>query len=77
MELRLAIPLHLLPFTRKAFVYRLSSGFFSGLALPFMVGSGQVTTRRTIRRTAIKVQLRMTFMDVCCGPPNLPIAAGI
>jgi hypothetical protein len=52
-----------------------SSGFFSGLALHFMLGSAQVTTRRTLRRTSIKVQLRMTFMDVCCGPPFVQLAA--
>jgi hypothetical protein len=28
-----------------------------------------MTTRRTIRRTSIKVQLRINHMDVCCGPP--------
>jgi hypothetical protein len=25
--------------------------------------------RLTLRRIPIKVQLRMIFMDVCCGPP--------
>lgn len=33
--------------------------------------SGQVTARRTIRRTSIKVQLRINHMDVCCGPPGI------
>jgi hypothetical protein len=26
--------------------------------------------RRSLRRISIKVQLRMIFMDVCCGPPS-------
>jgi hypothetical protein len=29
-----------------------------------------MTVRRTLRRISIKVQLRMIFMDVCCGPPS-------
>jgi hypothetical protein len=30
-----------------------------------------MTARQTLRRIPIKVQLRMIFMDVCCGPPSL------
>jgi len=55
--------------------YERSYKYFSGMAFYFMLGSGQVTTRRTLRRTSIKVQLRMTFMDVCCGPPLVQLPA--
>jgi hypothetical protein len=27
--------------------------------------------RRTLKKTSIKVQLRINHMDVCCGPPSV------
>jgi hypothetical protein len=50
-------------------VFRASQNFSRMLEIS-VIRSAQVTTRRTLRRTSIKVQLRINHMDVCCGPPS-------
>jgi hypothetical protein len=44
-------------------------GFLYGIITTRVLSYTEMIVRRTIRLTSIKVQLRITHMDVCCGPP--------
>lgn len=37
----------------------------------------EVIMRRTYRHISLRVQLRITHMDVCCGPPIVYVPATI